>query len=89
MALVPGLIFGALASAIEVAALASYRPDWRENTASLYRAIGTGFGLRILGVTVLVLAILLDRPHFPPLASAIGFLGVLVPLLFLEPRLVR
>jgi hypothetical protein len=88
-ALVPGIVFGLLATAIEVGALRAFKPDWRNDSASLYKAFGKGFGLRLLGVAVLVAAILLDRPHFPPLASAIGFLGVLVPLLFLEPRSVR
>jgi hypothetical protein len=89
VALVPGIVFGLLATAIEVGALKAFRADWRDNTASMVKAFGKGFGLRILGITVLVAAILLDRPLFPPLASAIGFLGVLVPLLFLEPRSVR
>jgi hypothetical protein len=31
----------------------------------------------------------LDQTHFPPFPTALGFLGVLVPLLFLEVRLVR
>jgi hypothetical protein len=37
----------------------------------------------------LLVAILLDRERFPPLPSAVGFLGVLIPLLFLEVRLAR
>jgi hypothetical protein len=35
------------------------------------------------------LAVTLDRALFPPLPTAFAFLGVLVPLLFMEVRLVR
>jgi hypothetical protein len=33
--------------------------------------------------------VVLDRAHFPPLPTAFGFLGVLIPLLWLEARFVR
>jgi hypothetical protein len=46
-------------------------------------------GLRLGGVAVLAAAIVMNRSVFPPLPSALGFVGVLVPLLFLEVRLVR
>jgi hypothetical protein len=46
-------------------------------------------GLRLAGVAALAAAIVIDRTVFPPLPSALGFLGVLVPLLFLEVRWVR
>jgi hypothetical protein len=36
-----------------------------------------------------LLAVLADRESFPPLATAFGYLGVVVPLLFLEVRFVR
>ena len=42
----------------------------------------------ILGLLVVV-AIVVDRGRFPPLPTAFGFLGVLIPLLFLEVRFVR
>jgi hypothetical protein len=39
-------------------------------------------------VLVLV-AVLAERERFPPLPTAFGYLGVVVPLLFLEVRFVR
>jgi hypothetical protein len=45
--------------------------------------------LRGLGVALVAVAVTLDRSLFPPLPTAFAFLGVLVPLLFLEVRLVR
>ncbi|MGQ0701554.1 MAG: hypothetical protein ACT4PM_00300, partial [Gemmatimonadales bacterium] len=50
---------------------------------------GVGIGLRLLGVIALALAVGLDPARFPPLPVALGFLGVLLPLLALEARLVR
>jgi hypothetical protein len=46
-------------------------------------------GLRLLGVVAIAVAAGLDPAHFPPLAAALGFLGVLLPLLFYEVRLIR
>jgi hypothetical protein len=46
-------------------------------------------GLRLLGVVAIALAAGLDPVHFPPLAAATGFLGVLIPLLFFEARRIR
>lgn len=50
---------------------------------------GLGMGLRFLGVVALALAAGLDPGHFPALPTAMGFLGVLLPLLFFEVRLIR
>ena len=43
----------------------------------------------MLGVLAIALAAGLDPRHFPPLPTAAGFLGVLLPLLFFEVRLIR
>jgi hypothetical protein len=40
-------------------------------------------------VALVAVVVALDQAHFPPLPTAFGFLGVLLPLLFLEVRLVR
>jgi hypothetical protein len=45
-----------------------------------------GFLLRLGGVAVLALAAGLRPDLFPPLPAAVGYLGVLVPLLGLELR---
>jgi len=47
-------------------------------------ALGTG--LRFLGVVLVAVLVLVDRSLFPPLPTALGFLGVLIPLLGLELR---
>jgi hypothetical protein len=92
-AAVAAAIFGAIATAIQVAAIrlmAPVRAPPSGATFSKYMGRwGAGMGLRFLGVVLLALAAGLDPVHFPPLAGALGFLGVLLPLLVLEVRLVR
>lgn len=88
-AIVPALAFGALAVLIQVVALAIVRPVLDQPLSKVLgrRAIGTG--LRILGVVAFAVAVALDRAHFPPLPTAFAYLGVLLPLLFMETRFIR
>ena len=88
-ALLPGLSFGALSTAIEGVALTRLRRTWHEPGTGPFKGFAEGMGLRLAGVAVLAAAIVMNRSVFPPLPSALGFLGVLVPLLFLEVRWVR
>ncbi len=88
-ALLPGLAFGSLGTVIEVVALARLRRTWHEPGTGPLKGFAEGMGLRLAGVAALAAAIVIDRTVFPPLPSALGFLGVLVPLLFLEVRWVR
>lgn len=48
-----------------------------------------GMGLRTLGVVVLAVVCTLWPAKFPALGAAMGYLGVLIPLLFLETRTAR
>lgn len=86
-------IFGLLATGIQVWALALIQPVRRvEGKAALPKFMarwGAGMGLRMLGVVALAIAAAVDRTHFPALPTALGFLGVLLPLLVLEVRLIR
>jgi hypothetical protein len=82
-------IFGAVALAIQLAALALLQPVKGAPFAKFLSRWGAGMGLRFLGIVAIALAAGLDRSHFPPLATALGFLGVLLPLLFYEVRLIR
>jgi hypothetical protein len=88
-ALLPALVLGLVATAIQVASVALVRPAFAGETARLLKRWGLGMLLRMLGVTLVAILVTLDQTHFPPLPTALGFLGVLVPLLFLEVRLVR
>jgi len=88
-AILPGLAFGGLATAIEVVALTRLRRTWHEPGTGPLKGFAEGMGLRLAGVAGMAVAIVLNRSVFPPLPSALGFLAVLVPLLFLEVRWVR
>lgn len=88
-ALLPGLVFGLIATAIQAISVALVRPVWAGETVRLLKRWGLGMLLRGLGVALVALAVTLDRVLFPPLPTALAFLGVLVPLLFMEVRLVR
>lgn len=89
MALLQGLIFGLLATAIQVGAGEAMRGAAQLPYSGFLKRYGIGMGLRLAGVAILMAAIVLRREFFDPLSTAIGFLGVLIPLLFLEARLAR
>lgn len=86
-------IFGLLATGIQVGALALMQPArravGRAGFTKFMARWGAGMGLRFLGVVALAIAAAVDRTHFPALPVALGFVGVLLPLLVLEARLVR
>jgi hypothetical protein len=88
-ALLPGLIFGLIASSIQAISVALVRPVFNGETVRLLKRWGWGMLLRGVGVALVAVAVTLDRTLFPPLPTAFAFLGVLVPLLFMEVRLVR
>ena len=48
-----------------------------------------GVALRFGGVIVLGVTVVVNRQMFPPLPAALGYLGVLMPLLVLELRSAR
>lgn len=88
-ALVPGVTFGALATGIQLFAAGLIRPVRDQPFGKLMARWGMGMGLRLLGVMLFAAAVLANRDLFPPLPTALGYLGVLLPLLFMETRLVR
>lgn len=82
-------IFAALALLIQVTSIALIQPVKQAAPRVFIKRWGIGMGLRLLGVVAIALAAGLDRTHFPAVPTAIGFLGVLLPLLLFEVRLVR
>jgi hypothetical protein len=88
-ALIGSIAFGLLATAIQVAAHALVRPAVAGPFKDLLRRWGYGMALRVGGIGLFGVAVWIRRDVFLPLPSAIGFLGVLVPLLFTEIRLFR
>jgi hypothetical protein len=88
-AAIAAAVFGGLATLIQLGAIALVRPVRGAPFQRFLARWGAGMGLRLLGVLGIALAAGLDPRHFPPLAAAAGFLGVLLPLLFLEVRVIR
>ena len=86
-ALVPGLTFGLLATAIQLAAAISMARAREDDFAAFVRRWVVGMVLRMVGVVLVFVAIAVRPELFPPLPTALGFLGVVIPLLFSEIRL--
>jgi len=80
---------GAVGLAAQVWAVALLRPAMRApNPAFMSRWLG-GMGIRALALGALLVWSVTHRAALPPLATALGFLGVLLPLLFLETRFLK
>lgn len=88
-ALIPGVVFGLIASTIQAISVALVRPVYSGETLRLMKRWGLGMLLRGFGIVLVAAAVSIDRTVFPPLPTAFAFLGVLMPLLFVEVRLVR
>jgi hypothetical protein len=88
-AVLPGVTFGLVSTGIQLLAIRSLRRGWGGSNREFLQGVGVGMALRMLGIVLVLVAIVVDRGRFPPLPTAFGFLGVLIPLLFLEVRFVR
>lgn len=81
--------FGLIATAVQLAA-ARMMIAARDGRFQLFaQRWAFGMLLRLAGVALIPVAALAARPLFPPQAAALGYLGVLLPLLYWETRLVR
>jgi len=87
--LLPALLFGGVATAIQVVASVLLRRAAGQPFERLLKAWGLGMGLRMLGVMLFLGAVLADRTIFPPLPTALAFVGVLIPLMFSDLRTIR
>lgn len=81
--------FGLLATAIQLAAVAWLRPALGAPFPALLKRWAVGMGLRFGGVVAFAALVAVDRERFPPVPSAMGLVGVLIPLLFMETRLLK
>ncbi|MEZ4411567.1 MAG: hypothetical protein R2910_01110 [Gemmatimonadales bacterium] len=88
-AFIPGVVFGALATAIQMAAGVFLRRAAGKPFEQLLKAWGMGMGLRVLGMFLFLAAVLADRTVFPPVPTALAFVGVLIPLMFSDIRTIR
>jgi len=88
-AFLPGVLFGLLATVLQALAVRALKRGFDGSHTDFVRGFVIGTALRFAGVVLVLAAVVLDRGRFAPLPTAFGYLGVVVPLLFLEVRLVR
>src|SRR6184192_2993489 len=84
-----GAIGGAVAVAAQFAAVALLRPAMRApQPVFMARWLG-GMGVRALALGVLLVFAVTERSALAPLTASLGFLGVLLPLLFVETEFLK
>lgn len=83
--------FGVLAVLVQMVAEALVGPAIKRDLpfAAVLKRWGIGMALRFVGIVVLAGAAVANPKLFPPLPAAMGYLGVLLPLLIVETRLLR
>ena len=88
-AMVPAAVFGLLSTGIQL--LARWcNARWAPGPTTMFpKGWLYGMALRLGGVLLFAAAVFAWRTVFVPLPTALGFLGVIVPLLFLELRTTR
>jgi hypothetical protein len=82
-----GLLAGAL-TALAMQGLAEF-VAWRLGRVPTIDALGlyaVGVVLRFLGVLLVALLVAADRERFPPVATVTGYLGTILPVLYMETR---
>ncbi|MGH7522550.1 MAG: hypothetical protein ACREMI_14840 [Gemmatimonadales bacterium] len=85
----PAAIGGAVALLAQTWAVAILKPKTRApNPQFMARWLG-GMGIRFLALGALVVWAATHRASLPPLPAVLGYLGVLLPLLFLETRFLK
>jgi predicted transporter len=82
-------IGGGVALVAQVWAVALLKPKMGAPTPEFMGRWLGGMAIRLLAVTALLVWAATHRASLPPLPAALGFLGVLLPLLFLETRFLR
>jgi len=85
----PAAVFGLLATAIHVAADALLKSGLKQSFGMLMWRWTMGMGLRLMGVGLFAVAVTVQGDRFPAIPSAIGYVGVLLPLMVSEMRLIR
>jgi hypothetical protein len=88
-ALTGAVSFGVFALGIQVVAVSQLKKGWGGKFPEVLEKFGIGMGMRLAGVVVWAGVVSRWSEIFLPLPSAMGFLGVLIPLLYMELKLVK
>ena len=86
MGLAAALVGGAIATSAQVAAVALLRPGMKAQTPEFVRRWVSGIAIRGASALVVVGLAFATRTVLPPLWMALGFLAVLLTLLYAETR---
>ena len=84
--LVAALVGGGIATSAQVAAVALLRPGLKAQTPEFVRRWVSGIAIRGGSAVVLVGVVLATKTVLPPLWTALGFLAVMLTLLYAETR---
>jgi hypothetical protein len=82
-------IGGGVAVIAQVWAVALLRPKMGAPTPEFMGRWLGGMAIRFLGAALVLTVAITDRVSLPPLPAVLGYLGVLLPLLFLETRFLK
>jgi hypothetical protein len=82
-------IGGGVGLGAQLWAVALLRPAMRAPSPQFMARWLGGMGIRTLALGALLIWSATHRAALPPLPASLGFLGVLLPLLFLETRFLR
>jgi hypothetical protein len=82
-------IGGGVALATQLVAVALLRPGMEAAQPEFMRRWLAGLAIRALAVVALIVVSATHRAALPLLETSLGFLGVLLPLLFLETRFLK
>jgi len=80
---------GGVALVAQLWAVALLRPKMGAPTPEFMGRWLGGMAIRALSLGALIVWVVTHRASLPPLPAVLGFLGVLLPLLFLETRFLR
>jgi hypothetical protein len=85
----PAALGGGAALIAQLAAVALLRPAMGAPQPEFTARWLGGIGIRALALGALLAVVATHRTLLPPLPTALGFLGVLLPLLFTETRFLK
>jgi len=86
MGLVAALVGGGIATSAQVAAVALLRPGMKAQTPEFVRRWASGIAIRGASALVVVGLVFATKAVLPPLWVVLGFLAVLLTLLYAETR---
>ncbi len=84
--LVAALVGSFIATSAQLAAVALLRPGMKAQTPEFMRRWGSGIAIRGASALILVGLVLVSKAMLPPLWLVVGYLGVMLTLLYAETR---